>query len=72
MFAGKTFLALALALGGLYGALVVWAKLGTPPVQLGERGEFLLFFLAILSFSIQVLIEDHRARAAAGSAEEPQ
>jgi hypothetical protein len=58
-----------------YVGMIVWSKyqkvLGLPPVKLGEVGEFLLFFAAMLAFTLQVITADqrsgHKASAPDGS-----
>ena len=51
-----------------YVAYVLWAKyakvLGPPPVKLGETGEFLLFFTAVVAFAMQVIAEERRTENA--------
>ncbi len=64
MLRGKGWLAISAALLVVYATYVIWAKLatviGTIPVRLSETAEFLLFFSAVVTFALQVFVEDAR------------
>lgn len=59
---GKSWLYVAIVLGLTYVGMILWAKyakvIGPPPVKLSETGEFLLFFAAVVAFTLQVFVED--------------
>lgn len=66
----RIFLGLSLTLAGIYLAYVLWAKfawaLGPLPRRLTDTQEFLLFLAAIAAFTIEVFLEDARARHRTG------
>ncbi len=64
MLRGKSWLVISTSLFATYTAYVVWAKfaavIGTIPVRLSETAEFLLFLSAVVTFALQVFVEDAR------------
>lgn len=66
----RTFLGISITLGAIYLAYVLWAKfawaLGPPPRRLTDTQEFLLFLAAVVAFTIEVFLEDARARRSMG------
>jgi hypothetical protein len=66
----KNWLLISATLGVLYVVYVIWAKFaksfGIPlPINLGEVGEFWLFFSAIAAFVLQVITAELRIENAA-------
>ncbi|HRJ70121.1 MAG TPA: hypothetical protein PK812_10980 [Beijerinckiaceae bacterium] len=70
MLRAKPWLGLSAGLVVLYLVYLLWSKfaraLGAPPVRLSETGEFLFFFLAIVAFTVQVIVDERRTKGSAG------
>lgn len=66
----RIFLGISITLGAVYLGYVLWAKfawaLGSPPRRLTDTQEFLLFLAAVVAFTIEVFLEDARARRSMG------
>ena len=62
MFRSKGWLLISAALTAIYTGYVVWAKVsavsGKLSNGLSETAEFLLFLSAVLTFAMQVFVED--------------
>ena len=75
MASSKSWLTISIVLLIVYTVYVIWAKFaaifGPPPVKLGDVGEFLLFLSVIITFAMQIFVEDaHKARnAGAGTSD---
>ena len=66
MLRAKPWLGLSAGLVAVYLIYLLWSKFGrtfgAPPIRLSETGEFLFFFLAILAFTVQVIVDERRVR----------
>ena len=65
MLSTSIWLIVAAALAAIYAVYILWAKfakiIGPPPIKLSETGEFWLFFAAIATFTIHIIVVERNA-----------